>query len=438
MKESLKTIFLVILVFFSLFQSWVLAYRVPAFDTIGPTNYLKPEKLGDEKKIGDIINPYRVVYHHGDGLHAVVLPTTSYYQMVVQSLTRRSFDPIREIQPENMEWKALYEATPSIEIHFEAGLSFSALSKWTTISRLPSTEIHVDRIWIYYDESSQEIRTLFISDQAQKVFLAETDYSHDDLKRYLTIGRHLPSYTMIETSLTRGKIPRGYYLPNEPEEVIQYRLFYQPFTGDQMKSVLFVDPSIIRQVQERDGSVIYTDGSRGLQIRPDKRWFTYNAPVPPSEKRNDDSGEDRMITAIQFVNQHGGWNGEYRVAHIPKRDDDVENYLFRQYYGSYPIFEMGRPEFSLLELQLVDGVVSTYNRSLITMDKVIEERVGQTADKTVLIATLDSLGIAPDEIQNVRLAYQSKISNEYVDLVPVWIVETYTPEPLFIPAMTGK
>lgn len=434
MKEAIKTIVLIVLVGTSLFQSWLLAYRVPAFDTVEPTNYIMPQTLGKEKTIDQLVNPYRVVFHHEDGSNRVVMPTMSHYLMTVQSVKNRSFTIYREVDLETFPWSTLYENSASMELHFESEIPIQTLTKWMGINRVPSDVSSFNRLWIYYDDIREDVQTLFISEKDQKAWMASSDYPMEDLQRYLTISKYLPTYTFIQTGLRASKIASGYYLPDEPVAVEQLRLFYQPFTGEQMKSILFVDPSIIRQISERDGSVIYTDGNRGLQIRSDQRWMTYNAPVPPSEKETEES-EDRLLTAIQFVNQHGGWNGSYLVAQTPLSELGAQTYSFRQYYGPYPIYEKDTQELSFVEVQLVNGLVSTYSRSMLTMDKEIERKKGWTGSKAEILSTLDSHGISPVEIQNMRLAYQTRISNEYVDLVPVWVIDTYMPNPILIPAM---
>jgi regulatory protein YycH of two-component signal transduction system YycFG len=441
MREMIKTIFLTALVIVSLLQSWLLAYRIPAFDTVEPTNYLKPEKLGEEKKWTDIVSPYRIVFHYGDNGHTLLFPTTTYYQMVVRALVDRSFDVLQESKADAVDWSRMYEQTKGIELQFDTSVSLHTLGRWTSLAGSYAQDVRVDRVWLYYDESRNDMRALWISDADGRVYATRTDFPQELLQRYLAIGQYQSKYSYIKTSI-EDSVPQGYYLPDEPILMAKYRLFYQPITADQMKTILFVDPSIVKQIQERDGSMIYTDGNRGLQIHPGERGFTYNSPVPPSESEQQtaDAKTENLPLAVQFVNQHGGWNGTFRIYDRSEDPQGVERMMFRQYFGAYPIFEMEDPIFSEVQIGMLGGSVSTYSRSLLQMDvdAVIEEESIRTADKAELLAQLEAAGLAPSEIRNVRLAYQAELSNEFVDLVPVWMIETYTPKPLFIPASVAK
>lgn len=436
MKETLKSILLVSLILLSLYQSWVLAYRVPEFDTATPTNYVKPEKIGEDRTMTDIVKPYRMIVHHGGGEgQSVSYPNTPFYNMIMKTLSERVLSSLEERTLESIDWKGLYESKRSIEIQFEDEVSAQTLSQWTTPRFTSASDILINRMWIYADEEKNKVYTLLMSDERRQFWVAETSYTGAELKRYFAIGRYLPRYTFITSRLGFSQIPQGYYLPDESETVVQYRLFYQPITGEQMKSILFVDPSVIREIQEKDGSVIYTDGNRGLQIRPSQGSMTYNLPVPPSTKN---PGQSRLQAAIQFVNQNGGWNGNFLISQTPGNEEGIKTFVFRQYYGSLPIYDKNPTHSSTLEIQMVDGKVFTYSRSLMTMDKVIEKKETKTGDKTKILSILDSAGLPPEEIKDVKLAYQAVVTNEYVDLLPVWVIDRYTTTPLFISATSNK
>lgn len=436
MKETLKSFVLVSLIVTSLYQSWLLAYRVPEFDTVAPTNYVKPERIGEDRTINDIVKPYRIIVHYGTGEgNSVSYPNTPFYNMIMKTLSDKFLSSLEETTIESIDWKTLYESKRSIEIQFEDDVSAKTLSQWSTLRFANASEMLVNRMWIYINEKDNKVYSLLMSDERRQFWVAEISYTAEELKRYFAIGRYLPKYTFITSRLGFSQIPQGYYLPDESETVKQYRLFYQPITGEQMKSILFVDPSVIRQIQEKDGSVIYTDGNRGLQIRPNQSSMTYNLPVPPSTKK---PGQSRLQTAIQFVNQHGGWNGNFLISQTPDDEDGLKTFVFRQYYGSLPIYDKDNVNSSLLEIQMVNDTVSTYSRSLMTMDKVIEKQETKTGDKTKILSILDSVGISPEEIKDVKLAYQAVVTNEYVDLIPVWVIDRYTTTPLFIPATSNK
>ena len=149
--------------------------------------------------------------------------------------------------------------------------------------------------------------------------------------------------------------------------MVRYRVEYTRFTADQLQRSLFPDPLSTRNLTEQGGTEIYTDGKRGLQLRSDELWMSYTDPAASSEGRQ--SALDSALSAVQFVNRHGGWNGDYVLERLRQDAGGAEwHALFRQYVGgitgAYPIVGMrsGGP-FGPIELKLRGRVVIGYERS---------------------------------------------------------------------------
>lgn len=434
MIEKAKTVLLTLLVMLSLFQSYVLAYHTPAYDTIAPTNYLKPFELGSKFEYDEIIQPRAMVFHYGQEGHVVTYPTTTYFRIMLDALGEAKMSNPVGVELSDMDWKNIYEKYPAVELQFKDALPLDMWNDLVPIRDGYGTTASFNRLIVYQDLASKQMVALLISDQNKFVSKSSVDMDATKFEKYMSLGRFQPKYAMIRTTAQNAPW-NGLYLPENPLAVVQYQLFYQPFTVNEIKSALFVDPSITRQIHERDGSLIFTDGSRGLQIRPESMRITFNVPTPPSEKLKEHQPKEELNTAIQFINQHGGWNGHFLLESMPSASNGAEVFQFRQYYGPYPIVDSDSISIGLVETRITDGVVATYGRSLISMDRVIKKKESTTGDQKSLLEQFKQRYLSTKDMEEIRLAYQATAKQDIIELNPVWIVELKNGKTVLIPAM---
>jgi regulatory protein YycH of two-component signal transduction system YycFG len=279
---------------------------------------------------------------------------------------------------------------------------------------VPSENDIITRIWMYTKETKDDVRTFFFTDMPSVVYEAvKADFTVSDIEKFVNSGEGLTPY----------KLGAGdYYLPSEPLTIASYKFNYTQFTADQLKRSFFTDPAITRNLTERDGSEIYTDGKRGLQLKNDQHWMTYSDPVAPAESKID-LGEN-LMSAIQFINQHGGWNGNYALNKMPQRLVTANQaFVFREYFNSFPIINTGTENIGFIKIVLQKGVVSSFERSLIIPDsRTITSSEAQIAGGEALEAKLSAYA-KKNSIFSVFPAYIPVVSEQQVELIPSWAIE---------------
>jgi len=169
---------------------------------------------------------------------------------------------------------------------------------------------------------------------------------------------------------------------------------------------------------ERDGTEIYTDGKRGLQIYHDREWISYSDPIAPAETATD--RPNRLLAAVQFVNQHGGWNGNFRIERYATLSN--EEYIFRQYFGQYPIVDLHQQPFGLIRVVMNNDIVNLYERSKILLESgIAREEARLVGGEQLLDIVLghDRLVV----MQDIYPAYRPMLHEDYIELVPVWVVK---------------
>ncbi|HHY37474.1 MAG TPA: hypothetical protein GX507_00835 [Clostridia bacterium] len=110
------------------------------------------------------------------------------------------------------------------------------------------------------------------------------------------------------------RIPSGLYVLERPPRTGPLGITWETPTPKALESMLrsfFIDLSVLRQIEEKDGAVIYTDGRRGLRVYP-CGMIEYTAPPQSvnlvsalSQRRP--ALLDALSLSAEFVNSHGGW-----------------------------------------------------------------------------------------------------------------------------------
>ena len=418
--EKTKSLLLFLLVVSSLMQSYFLAYSTPNLDLINPTDYVQSELNGTQKGLADVLYPEQIILHFGKKKHTLLQLNQQFYQMIYMDLLkRRTFDGLRRtsLSGLNLNWETIRNDLPGFEVRFKAGIPLHTLQSIMQIKEdLPLENDSINRIWIYVKENKEEVRTFFFSDTNSVVYeVVKADLSVKDVEKYVGLGQFLTSYHTQYGA---------YYLPDQPLLMPRIRLAYTQFTPDQLKRSLFVDPNMTRFLLERDGTEIYTDSKRGLQLKNEQRWLSYTDPISaPLENKNDI--KENLLSAIQFINQHGGWNSSYVYSKVsPKQGFGAQTIVFRQYMDNYPIVNPDSSYFGFIKLVLQKGVVSSYERSLVNMDSksAIRSEASLVGGKE-LDQLVNSYGKKAD-IVSVFPAYQAVFSADLlVELIPRWTVE---------------
>lgn len=429
MKERVKTWILTLLVLSSLVESYYLIYRLPGSDTavMSENLYVKTDNMGPEEKVENLLYPDKMIIHMGEDKHTLFYPSSTFYNLILNRLKGRSFESFQRRSIDDFDWNKIRKENPGIELSFGAGIPVTLLQRVMQLSpdSLFAGE-SIDRIWIYNVKNDSKAHAIFFSKRGDIVYeAAKADLTVQDVQQHVDFGKSWTPYTTVNGD---------YYVPAGNLSLADVELPSGLFTIEQMQSNLFFDTSSTRYIREKDGSEIYTDSKRSLQVGQDRNWMSYSDPaaLPAGES----TPAKDALEAVDFVNQHGGWNGTYRLA---AAQDDIGNGLsagdsgkerrvsFQQYYGaypygSYPIISQPQLRFGLINLELQQGTVSSYERSLIFLNekqavkKVVELSGGDALQNQLAQISKSS------SIKDLTPAYVPSLKGDKLHLVPVWRV----------------
>ncbi|MBB3110887.1 regulatory protein YycH of two-component signal transduction system YycFG [Paenibacillus phyllosphaerae] len=416
MIEKVKTVVLTLLVLLSLLQSYWLAYSMPGMGaTVSQKqDYVKAEQMGTEAKVEDLIFPADIVLHFGNDRHTVLYPGVNFYQIIYERVMGREFKGFQRDNVYAIDWDAVRKSGIGVELRFGSGVPVELLSKVLKLSEgdVAFQKDVITRIWIYKSNDREEVSTYFFSLDGTTVYQSvRADLTVRDVQNYVGFGQYWTPYRYVADEL---------YLAKEPLQAVESQVSYQSYTPEQMQHNLFFDPSATRAINDRDGSQIYTDSKRALQVEQDGTWIRYRDPAAVQDSEDDMS--ENVYASVVFINEHGGWNGLHRFIQ-PWSGESVPTIRYQQYYGSYPIVSKQPFLFGEMLLRMQQGVVTEYERSLITLSDTPEKKeVRWLPGGQMLVDALANYA-RREEVQSVYPAVEvAMLAGSKLRFSPIWAV----------------
>jgi regulatory protein YycH of two-component signal transduction system YycFG len=197
---------------------------------------------------------------------------------------------------------------------------------------------------------------------------------------------------------------------------------YQTLSERSLIEALFIDPSLVRKIVERDQTIIYTDGNRSVQFRPGQETMTFTDPALP-DQQTEPSLEEKLRNSVSFVNQYIGWTDPFYLESIEQRAGEGEVFTFRHYLGPYPMVTDQAQGLEKLSITSYNGQVISLRRSLYNLGTVIKSREMQILSGPELLELLRSWELDANKLRNAYLAYRLVLHESYAECIPVWVLE---------------
>lgn len=447
--ETAKTVILSLLVITSFCLTGMIWINQPNLQFIEPAKYTESKPVL-EKSLEKMITPSAVVFHYGQDRHTKAVATDGQYSMIMREMPRWIFLDFTPYTLTHEKWEEIAREKLGLEVRFRSNLPLSAVGRLVTFREEYNIRLMgIDRIWLYHEPEEDLVYALFLSGEEEKVMRSRTSISPKDLREsYLANGNQMPEQIMkvvipakYNTSDPESKgysYWHMYYLPKHQIRMQQFRFSYTTVPTEQLMEAYFLDPTLVRQIMERDKTVIYTDGSRSIQVRSEQKAITFTDPAY-QQRILPITDEEKLQSAVSFVNKHLGWLDDYYLEDIKKSYNDKDSITFRQYIGAYPLVSKGEKPIDTIEIISEAGQVVTMNRSMLDMETYITNRDLTVMSGPELYQLIRDKNLAnTEEISNTYLAYQTFVSDDYIELIPTWVVEVPNQPTLLIPAKSNE
>jgi len=419
MIEKGKSVLLFLLVVLSLFQSYLLAYSKPFMEAKVKTelDYVNAEPLGDKEKAENLVFPEQLVIHLGNDKHTVFYPNTKpYYDLILGKLVVREFKSLQRDSVNSVDWDKVRREDQGVELRFGRAIPFELLQK---VFKIDGDFLFyrdtIDRIWIYTSKTRDEVRTFFFSSDGRNVYEAQkADLTVGDVEGYVGFGQYWDPYRSYGEDL---------YIPEKPvTRMLEMEVPFDKYSREQMQDNLFFDPGSTTAIpNSSSGPQFYTDGKRALKIEQGGTWLTFTDTVAPTE--GDNELVENLMAAVNFVNQHGGWNGKHAFVKETESVTGSTVIRFQQYYGNVPIVSGGGLNFGYMQMTMQHGLVASYARPLVSLDEVSKnKRLRRLPGGDELHAILKNAESGGGKVEALFPAYKPELKEETIRLTPAWAI----------------
>ncbi|WP_339060783.1 two-component system activity regulator YycH [Tepidibacillus marianensis] len=430
MKEKIKSILLILLVLNSIVLTWILIYYSPNDGNATISEYLPRFRFGKESSMQEIVQIKQIILHFGNNQHTIIYPESKAYPTFLQEIKKASFYDIA-LHQQPVDWKTIIESQKGIELILPGDLPQDVLSSILMISSPPQVFDQVNRIWVTSGVDNTTV-VYFLSDHDDKVYTAKTSLSMKNMETLLTPNQTLPQYSyLLSQSSAKKAIKKFYYLPEEELQIQIPRRTLVPISEDHLVQIFFLDPTGVRKVYDRKESqrMIYTDGSRSMQVYTGEHYLNYYQPVV-NVQRNLDRVKD-LKTGINYINQHGGWEGNYYLTSLKTIGSRQWEFQFNQYMNGIPVRE---DDLMPHQVQINNGSVSFVQ--IPTMLLIESESANHVSLKkrAVLMGELKKENIASTDIDSMELIFQMVQKREFVEFYPYWEIILNNKKQVEIPA----
>ena len=357
-KEGLKSIFLTALVILSLFLTWNIWTYSPNFDEINQPQYMEDVTISNKQEIASIVQPVQILYHL-DGKH-YGSSSESVLGDVMNLVTSWSFSNFEDLSLEysSQELQNFIKKNGSNEILFADEVPLLLYKKVINIEDRELPDVEFDRILIRaVSVNSTFSHVYFINTSAESIYRMNTETSNvKELTEAIgAVYETFQPFSLIE--VTEGK---SFYLPGTELKINGYKYYTELLDEREFRDALFEDPKLVRQTPTSRGKE-YTDGLREMTVNTDIMMLNY---IVPSKKESVKVSSSELLNrSIQFVNEHAGWEENYRFAEM---DTDKQEVTFRLYTDGLPVFNsVGMSE--IIQVWTQEEIYS-YDRPFFTMN----------------------------------------------------------------------
>lgn len=438
MKERLKTLLLCSLMLSSLGLSAYLWLGLPGPRLPVGAAYLPPALEPAGPEVRELVVPVRVVLRALEGSVRVGRPGEELHAAVWQGglVLRQALAAVAEPVPE----PAGPPTGPVVELHFPLALSLRDWAELFTSSASPElgdNQVHVFRLYL-----GEEVQQLSVEGPAGTAVFALRASAATLVERAVEwLARPGLPWEALSAEATGvplvGEVLAPPVVPGLPLLRVQSEAL-----PDELLRKVFFDTAAVRRITERDGSVIYTDGRRGVRLYPEAGW-EYTTPVGGNEEVKRDL--DALTAAVKFIARHGGFVPQSRVAGLERVSSGGD---FRWYvHFSFDI--RGIPvvgQEAPLMVRVGAGGIEACRRVLRRPGEFYGSPSQIITAATAVKAAIAALGASEQrldaeelQLEAVDLVYWNHASGATQELyTPVWVVQLHPGRLVTVDAVSGR
>ncbi len=377
MKEHCKSIFLACLVLLSLFLTYRLWYGEKKYaETVDYRS--EPVYFEEARPLVAVLAPEKIWFHEPDRCHLLRPGNTCFnliWQEVSQKLQRQYHYEYRFLEDEqNLE--------PCLRLRFSSPLPVGSGTPWLKGDRY--RELHEivawrreGETWLSLLEQGEEFTDMALVIPGELSFGAGCSIDKESCYTLLT-PEMLPQEPAPVLSQT-GDI----YIPAGEVILPSYYLKQELLEQDLLLKTFFVERSAVRVINEQDGTVIYTDGEKGLRIGMGVEYSD------PSQERSHSSYTylAALGAAANYLSSYGGWPEALQLESLVLNQSDSGSFPWRNCRAEWRVYLAGLPLYGWDPA----ATVVFNDNGLVKYRRLVFHSLGPTGDTVVAAPFAEAL-----------------------------------------------
>lgn len=427
MIENIKSALLVFLVALSLYLTYQLWYGHKPAELVIDNDF---ERIVVEKPrpLTEIIIPRQIMLRAEGGYYMLRDGEDSFSQ-IWEAISQILQDANKEsiIAQDFSETEGQKLLTAYFDPYLPAGDDLPWLSgeDYTLLNRVELNDYNGEN-WLTINkaETNRKLYLVLADEQQEQISELLAQVNALDKALYLK----LTAEYIFDLSGREFAVQNPIYVPAEEMSVELAQFRPEIINRDLLLKTFFVDYSMARIIEEKDGSLIYTDGERGLRLGSEGLEFTN----PRIEERHTSSSAFTYVEALTnssaTLSYHGGWPEGSRLESIGLTGwGPSASYLaeWRTYFRGYPLF-LSKPTRAFFN----DRGLYHYTRSQFIADDLAEVEIVTVApwfEALELASQLfeekqPNLKSLP-RLEALELGYVLSGELPFYQGLPVWLVQ---------------
>jgi len=355
--EQIKSVILFVLVLLSITLTFSIWTYKPNYKTIEKT---RPVDVSVEKKrqLVEIFKPYRMVFHEGGiwrgtdryGEMESILQQMQNWQVTNLELVRKNAN--------STTMNGLVEGDNRFTLFFPDEIPYQIFQSLLPLNDAKVVNMSFDQMIVSWGQfpKTEELTVFFANTKKKQLYKAKIHVNSVGIftKQVIEQSHNLERYT----AFTRD-IGSSFYLPAEESKMMQYTYLISTSSIDRFKNALFSKPKIVKNsVDDANAEENYTDGISMMTVNNNKKVLDF---VNTTASDNLDSLEvsKLILNTFDFINQHGGWTGDFRYDTLDYHNKKV---IYQLYEEDYPVYAASLVTSTQIETVWGDNQIARYIR----------------------------------------------------------------------------
>jgi regulatory protein YycH of two-component signal transduction system YycFG len=274
-------------------------------------------------------------------------------------------------------------------------------------------EMSFDRIIIDWNDLSKDRKLTVLLLNTTNRTMYRTSIENQGESRVLTTFVDPTKSFFIYTEIKRDNLLSLYTAVN-PVDAVKYMYYMNEIPIEKFKRVLFQHQDIVQQSDETATTRKYNDNMSFMTVDTKNRILNYV--YPASEGLANIVPSKLLNESFDFINEHGGYNADYRLSFI-NTDKHIVDYQL--YYQGLPVFSTETT--TKISTTWGDEQVHKYRRPyyVLEMDIPGEMKIKELPSG---VEIAEKYIQSQENVKDLVLGYYLVQNPDYSELEPAWFI----------------